>query len=85
MKYSQSTLYSNQITDVLCSFIFIIIFTDSPEEGEIRPPKRRKIPRRSPPPEDEWAPCIRMLVSESSSLAKGTLFVVTQDGANIGR
>lgn len=62
-----------------------MILIDSPEEGEIRVPKRRKIPRRSPPPEDEWAPCIRMLVSESSSLTKGTLYVVTQDGANIGR
>ena len=64
---------------------FYFSFVDSPEEGEIQVPKRRKIPQRSPPPEDEWAPCIRMLVSESSSLTKGTLYVVMQDGANIGR
>lgn len=61
------------------------LLLDSPEEGEIRGPKKPKIPRGSPPPEEEWAPCIRMLVSESNSLTKGTLFLVTQDGASVGR
>ena len=65
---------------------YTFVHVDSPEEGEIRGPKKPKIPRGSPPPEDEWAPCIRMFVSESNSLTKGTLFVVTaQDGANLGR
>ena len=63
----------------------LLQFIDSPEEGEIRGPKKPKIPRGSPPPEEEWAPCIRMLVSESKSLSKGTLFLVTQDGASVGR
>ena len=61
------------------------VLVDSPEEGEIRGPKKPKIPRGSPPPEEEWAPCIRMLVSESDSLTKGELHVVTQDGASVGR
>ena len=43
------------------------------------------VPRGSPPPEEEWAPCIRAVVSESDKLSKGTIFVITQDGAIIGR
>ena len=64
---------------------FFFFFTDSPEEGEIRLSKRRKIPRGAPPPEDEWAPCIRMVVIESETLLKGALYLVTQDGTTIGR
>ncbi len=59
--------------------------TDSPEEGEIRPVKRRRLPSYSPPPEDEWAPAIRMVVTSSKVLSTGTMFLVTQEGASIGR
>ena len=52
------------------------------EEGEIRLPK---LPPGSPPPEEEWAPAIRMVVTSSEVLEVGTLFVVTQDGVTIGR
>lgn len=52
------------------------------EEGEVWQPE---LPSGSPPPEDEWAPCVRLLVKESQCVAVGTLFVVTQEGANIGR
>ena len=62
--------------------MFFLWLSDSPEDGEIRLPH---IPRHSPPPEEEWAPCIRALVSESETLSKGTLFIITQDGASIGR
>ena len=63
----------------MCVYVLV---SDSPEEGEIRVPH---YPHKSPPPEEEWDPCIRVLVSESETLPKGTLFVVTQDGASIGR
>lgn len=59
-----------------------IEIADPLEEGEIRLPH---LPRGSPPPEEEWAPCIRAVVSESEKVPRGTLFVVTQDGARIGR
>lgn len=66
-----------------CSIILSIpLSLDSPEEGELRLPH---IPRGSPPPEEDWAPCIRAIVSESEKLKKGTLFIITQDGANFGR
>lgn len=55
---------------------------DSPEEGEVRLPH---LPRGSPPPEEDWAPCIRAIVNNSEKLAKGTLFIITQAGAAIGR
>ena len=32
-----------------------------------------------------WPPCIRMIVTESTSLAIGTLFIVTCTGCSIGR
>lgn len=64
-----------------CLPLFVVA-ADSPEEGEIRLPH---IPRGSPPPEDEWEPCIRAVVSESEKLPRGTLFIITQDGAFIGR
>lgn len=64
---------------------YLHTLTDSPEEGEIRPRKRPRLPHGSPPPEDEWDPCIRMVVTSSECLPAGTLFVVTQDGASVGR
>ena len=59
-----------------------LLSSDSPEEGEIRVPK---LPRGSPPPEDEWAPCLRMVVSSSECVERGSVFVVTQEGAELGR
>lgn len=59
-----------------------LLLLDPLEEGEIRLPH---LPSGSPPPEEDWAPCIRAIVSDSEKLQKGTLFIITQDGANIGR
>ena len=42
-------------------------------------------PETSPPPEEEWAPCLRMVVSSSDCVPRGTVFVVTQEGAQLGR
>ena len=66
-------------------YIQFVFHPDSPEEGEIRPPKRPKLPHGPPPPEEEWAPALRMVVTSSDVLPEQTLFVVTQEGASIGR
>lgn len=63
----------------------ICICPDSPEEGEVRSPKRPRLPKGSPPPENEWAPCVRLLVTESDCLERGSLYVATINGVNIGR
>ncbi|CAI8034446.1 Angiogenic factor with G patch and FHA domains 1 [Geodia barretti] len=39
----------------------------------------------SPPPEEEWAPCLRMVAGSSECVPRGTVFVVTQEGAQLGR
>ena len=57
---------------------------DALEEGEL-PSKRPRLPKGRPPPEEDWAPCIRLVVLESEKMAIGTLHIVTQKGAKIGR
>lgn len=57
---------------------------DALEEGEL-PSKRPRLPKGRPPPEEDWAPCIRLVVLESEKMAVGTVHIVTQKGAKIGR
>ncbi len=61
---------------------FQLACIDSPEEGEIRIPR---YPHSSPPPEEEWRPCIRAYVSDSKTLPVGAVYVITQAGAIFGR
>ena len=69
-------LQNDQITD------FCIFLSGSPEEGELRYPK---YPEGSPPPEEEWAPCLRLVASSSECVPRGSVYVVTQEGAKLGR
>jgi len=66
-----------------CVCLYLCVAVDeSEEEGEIRSPR---YPRSSPPPEEEFCPCIRAYVSDSKTLSVGTVFVITREGAVIGR
>ena len=59
-----------------------ILFVGSLEEGELNFPR---YPEGSPPPEEEWAPCLRLVVSSSECVPRGSVYVITQEGAQIGR
>ena len=75
------------------SFIFSVhLEAESPEEGEIAPPKQfRGIPD-SPPPMSEWPPCVRMVprldaanLTTDEADGRKNVNVITAEGVEIGR
>ncbi len=63
----------------------LLFLTESLEEGEICSPKRPRLPIGPAPPEERWVACVRLAVVDSDCLSQGRVFIVTAQGADIGR
>ena len=80
------------MTSFYSSCLAHCIEAESPEEGELAPPKQFKGLPNSPPPVNQWPPCVRMVARlDAANLAtheddaRKNVNVITAEGVEVGR